>query len=66
MHKTIWYNCSNSTGCWHIGEYLIEKAPKAKIVIWFKNQAAVTNIKSFKKAVLILNSEFNSVNKIDR
>jgi len=66
MSRTSWYSCFNSIGNWDNGEYLIEKAPNAGIVIWFKNQAAVTNIKSFKQAVLILGNEFNSINKINR
>jgi hypothetical protein len=66
MENGTWYNCSSPKGDWLIGEYLIEKAPKAGIVIWVNNQAGVTGIKSFKKAYKILADEFEKVEKIDR
>jgi len=66
MKNGTWYNCSNPKKDWLLGEYLIEKAPKAGIVIWVNNQAGVTGIKSFKEAYKILTDEFEKVEKIER
>ncbi len=61
-----WFNCKSPKGCWSAGEYLLEKAPKAGIVIWVNNQAGVTGVKSFKLALEILKQEFFVVEKIKR
>ena len=66
MKNGTWYNCTNPKGSWLPGEYLIEKAPKAGIVIWVNNQAGVTKIKSFEAAHKILCDEFNLVERLDR
>jgi len=66
MKKAIWYKCTNSKRSWQNGEYLIEKAPKNGIVIWFNRQAGVTHIKTLDRAISILKSEFDSVIKINR
>jgi hypothetical protein len=66
MKNGTWYNCSNPKKDWLAGEYLIEKAPKAGIVIWVDNKAGVTGIRSFKNALKILTDEFEKIEKIER
>ena len=66
MRNGTWYNCNQPKKDWLNGEYLIEKAPKARIVIWVNNQAGVTGIKTLKEAFKILTNEFEKVEKIER
>lgn len=69
MRNHTWYKCSKSkTGNWPEGEYFISfgNEKQNSITIWRNNQAAVTGLKSVKKAYETLVIEFNDVKKIDR
>jgi hypothetical protein len=63
-----WFQCDKPNGFWQSGEYFIQRVPKAGVVIfiWNGKNACVTHIKSNKKAYQILQSEFQSIVKIDR